>query len=508
MAQAHALLNNSSSSSNVYSPSTTTQASFFQQYAHLFFIDLDVYLCTNRDLADFEKNEPGYTKAIINAYLMAFSTEPFVLNFELIKKIHQAAMQHLPSQEDEGKPGTLKNMCNNFKIRMGNGNKFAVNPSGTIEGVKEFIERWILDSKAVHGIDITLDVGLFSYGLVWKVPENSQKCLTFAIVNLDKAKNPISVNKWSEYDHKKDFGKIRSILSNYGSECEIIINAMINLQEYSLQEVKEIYDQKMHFIIDHYHQAIKMSKTVDEKMLAIIDFVQSYIQLHYFCDGNTRTGYVLLNALLHSEGLPLALLINPNRLECFDRATLLTIVKQGQGYFNEFLGFKVPTPDQDSRFTKIKDRLYAIKPYSISGCDQELTAFIRQVLQKNLLRTYLSLAAKSLLFFLSPEKAIDQVEIVDIDEQKKETMILSLKLAKPDQRHKLYELYHRLSDLHLADITLTPGLRPSYKINKKWLDEMIKCNSESLAGLIEILNLESVENLRSKLKPMKKSFTG
>jgi prophage maintenance system killer protein len=96
-------------------------------------------------------------------------------------------------------------------------------------------------------------------------------------------------------------------------------------------------DVLLEAIIKDFNEAIIKASGVDEKINIIAKCVQHIDQLHPFGDGNLRTSYVLLNALLRKNELSLCLLLNPNRIDCSSHIQVVEMIKLGQKNYHQFI---------------------------------------------------------------------------------------------------------------------------------------------------------------------------
>jgi hypothetical protein len=86
-----------------------------------------------------------------------------------------------------------------------------------------------------------------------------------------------------------------------------------------------------------YHASIGKAVSDDDKIRTIAQQIQRIEQLHPFVDGNIRTCYILLNKLLNDHGLPLSILLNPNKLDCCHLEDIVCMVKEGQQNYKKLL---------------------------------------------------------------------------------------------------------------------------------------------------------------------------
>ena len=77
----------------------------------------------------------------------------------------------------------------------------------------------------------------------------------------------------------------------------------------------DVVESQINTAFNTYNEKIKACKHDREKLITILELVQTIEFIHPFGDGNCRTVYCLLQYLLLENGLQLAILDDPN---CFD----------------------------------------------------------------------------------------------------------------------------------------------------------------------------------------------
>ncbi|WP_167554586.1 Fic family protein [Legionella israelensis] len=111
--------------------------------------------------------------------------------------------------------------------------------------------------------------------------------------------------------------------------------------------------------IDRYKEEIKNAVNTDEKLTAIVRFIQDMHQYHPFADGNGRTFiFLLLNKLLLQNNLSPAAVPVPGRFTGWSTESLVEEVKKGQKAFQDLCTDKSKTlsfMDYLSQTLKIKD---------------------------------------------------------------------------------------------------------------------------------------------------------
>lgn len=88
--------------------------------------------------------------------------------------------------------------------------------------------------------------------------------------------------------------------------------------------------ENMESLLKKYTVALTSAKTPEEKLLAIVDYIQSCEQLHPFIDCNCRTNCMsLLNHQLMQNGFPPVILTDPNRFGGYAKDELVLEVVNG-----------------------------------------------------------------------------------------------------------------------------------------------------------------------------------
>lgn len=100
---------------------------------------------------------------------------------------------------------------------------------------------------------------------------------------------------------------------------------------------------------------------MDDKLFAIVRFVQRLERIHPFWDGNLRTFcMVLLNALLMQYGFEPALLENPNQFDGFSVAELVLKVKEGIRRSETLLAYVRESVDSSNQSLITETASYAV----------------------------------------------------------------------------------------------------------------------------------------------------
>ena len=108
-------------------------------------------------LLQYEQREKGYGRALLQAYHFAFTAHlnEMKLSHELLQGIHKVAMSHLTLKQP---PGQYKNSGNFFPICIKKSKK-TINPSGTVQGFFELVDKWLVNQKkSIHMINFKSDI--------------------------------------------------------------------------------------------------------------------------------------------------------------------------------------------------------------------------------------------------------------------------------------------------------------------------------------------------------------
>lgn len=99
----------------------------------------------------------------------------------------------------------------------------------------------------------------------------------------------------------------------------------------------ENMNQKVDAAIDQYYHAIANSQGPDDALVAIVQLVKMLEVSHFFTDANCRTSVCLvMNKLLLENGFSPAMFHNPNRIDGFSVAEVVTDVKMAMSQFQSY----------------------------------------------------------------------------------------------------------------------------------------------------------------------------
>jgi hypothetical protein len=259
--------------------------------------------------AGYEQRQPGSLKAAFDGLALAITDlEDTALSVSFIKKLHFTCMSHV----DHLKAGTVPGKIRKENQIVG----FYMPPhtitAGGLYDLFKFIEQQTQYKNPEHGSWIGPSIEDESVG--------------------ENTKGIKSIDRMRSINHKKlDF--IRDVYN-----CE-------TLQQLAEKKHSEAqYNDFNHYIAPHsnklsqdlknavakYNTDIKLAATQDQKLETIVELVWTCDHIHPFMDGNIRTfAVILLTRLLLQNGFPPVTLLDPNVFDCFSKAELVDVLKQG-----------------------------------------------------------------------------------------------------------------------------------------------------------------------------------
>jgi prophage maintenance system killer protein len=185
-----------------------------------------------------------------------------------------------------------------------------------------------------------------------------------------------NISKKDEFHAKRDFALIKKLTSTIGHE--VFINTMWLLPELKVRIQDEV-EQGMQQIFDEFHEEI--ASAVD-KIPVIAKCIQHIDQLHPFVDGNIRTCYVLLNKLLSDYGLPLTILLNPNKLDACSLDEVIQMIRDGQVIYQQLINNTDPNQFVVKTNEKILELQSIICPPNDLNLQKLLGAFYRSFIHR------------------------------------------------------------------------------------------------------------------------------
>lgn len=327
-------------------------------FIHLFLVDM-VHCIEGNGYERYQKNEPGYDSCLLEAYITMFKdANDGIISKDRLKRCHEIAMRHL--QKATG--GQFKKQENNYEVRI---------PSTLSDsGFKQFISRWIISPKTVvHSLNITKH-------------DRSHACaLGLKDGSLQYIELKGKTASFRRYNPETDIETMLKLMRD--NSYTVTFDASPNTPDWPT--ITADINYHMDEIINSYNAAISVAKSNDEIIAAIAKHVQEISQLHPFMDGNVRLCYMLLNKLLNDFGLPLTILINPNRLDGYSVAELIETIKDGQNIFQQMI-----RNQEDRLVISTNDILLPFKKFSLPSkvlnkvSPAIIDQFLLQVIERNI----------------------------------------------------------------------------------------------------------------------------
>jgi hypothetical protein len=224
------------------------------------------------------------------------------LTLDFIKNLHKNALTSVEDtlyvKDKKSMPGQIRNSM----VTAG----FIVDGNATERCIRKMINNMEInseqqkDSKRDNSDKLLLTLyvdgplGNKTYGLNEKTIQDAKESL-------------IEDQVFKECKSGKEIDFISIVMSNVRRIGTICVGG--NVKNY-----KELIEEKLTELINQYNSKITTINDPLQKLDTILNFIQSCEQLHPFFDGNTRVfSMLLLNKLLMQNGLPPAVLYNPNR---------------------------------------------------------------------------------------------------------------------------------------------------------------------------------------------------
>lgn len=304
-------------------------------YLYLFITDIS-QLPQVESFSNYESQEPGYARPFLEAYQYAFKQPKNIpLDPNLFKRVNAIATQHLPGtqhgeyRDDSGSFSIVSEVLVNESDKPQN---FVPTYSLTENGIREFIEYWLLNKNTQNFLSISFgskpefpDKFGFYIGMLPNYEE-----LAWVEFKPHRVRPTII-----PFDMDKHFPIIQHVIRDYA--YTITIDSMPSSKHPRIET-----ERQMHVLTECYQKEITDARSKDEKIIAIARYIQHIEQLHPFMDGNIRTCYIMLNKLLKDHGLPLSILYNPNKMDCCDLDTVVKMIKEGQKIYLRMLNNEDP----------------------------------------------------------------------------------------------------------------------------------------------------------------------
>lgn len=239
---------------------------------HKLFIDADRW---DSNPLRFDEREPGYMTAMVSAFDFLMTNDTAILTPELVLKVHDLAIDNVRDKNNDL-------MDKGFRKYVDGTEKFGLVLGKTLSerGLIEFLER--------------------RNTYFYKMGENDFFFLQEAVKDPSpKSKNTYLTNLRSLF----------SLKATRPATCRVNIEAIISIFE-------------------------KMPKSTEEqKVRAIVRFLQDLDQLHSFSDGNIRTCLLLSYFLCNQLQIEPFCFTDPNCLDCLSESELVELAL-GEGRQN------------------------------------------------------------------------------------------------------------------------------------------------------------------------------
>lgn len=272
----------------------------------------------NRGWLFFEKREPGYLRALYNAFRFVFEpAQPLTQKF--ICQLHYAATEAVDKTNYSSKDGRRDHFRRNSResVVLGASNC-------TYAGLVQ-----MLNEREPYAY-IEIDGCMFSSLSFLTMREDHETYYTDEQMDPELYKNLLAATTIEEQASILHDAIVRHVGDiKYISEVNFIDDLEDNCQK----------------ALDEYNQNINRLDAPMDKLRCIVKVVQKLEQIHLFIDANCRTYcMILLNHLLAVNGLPLCILPDPNRFDLFSVEELMddvirgmqntfTLIETGQLYY-------------------------------------------------------------------------------------------------------------------------------------------------------------------------------
>jgi hypothetical protein len=326
-------------------------------YPYLYLFIMDLCRIPLQDFKTYEEYEPGFAVPFLQAYITAFKEDMNgTLSHALLKKINTIAMSHQSKGEGVVQ---YRNIPGNFMISFETyTDSLNIGYSATLSGLREFISYWIEQQKSNHQLSFQLKSNPFTDSFA--ITSENSKSYWCKVTDRVVTKE--------EFDLEKHFPQIALLSSTI--KHEFYINTMV-FAPGSKESIQDKVEQGMQKIFDAFHAEIALA---DDKVPTIAKYIQRINQLHPFVDGNIRTCYVLLNKLLSDYGLPLTILLNPNKLDACSLDEVIHMIRDGQVIYQQLMSHTDPKKFE----IKTKEQIHALKLIKCPPNDLKLQELLNE----------------------------------------------------------------------------------------------------------------------------------
>jgi hypothetical protein len=273
-----------------------------------FFIDENRWAGSQNDPQVFDRKEPGYMKAMQEAFRWGMSQRERRWDSIAICVLHERAVRDVKDKKSDGAMESLRLGYRLSREELKKRNEDETNEkfglkkdTMSLEGCKELVAKY-KDKK--YAIQFEGDPN--SYHIFQLLLEHP----AFSFMKKDEKGQLIPRDPDARDTKDRPF----IVQKLPGSECQI----------------KTCVDA----LLDIYYRDIKTAKNEEEQLKVIALLVQNLDQIHPFYDGNIRTfGILLLNFLLIQNGFSPTCLSDPNCIDYLSIDEVVEKIKEGQENF-------------------------------------------------------------------------------------------------------------------------------------------------------------------------------
>lgn len=244
----------------------------------------------------FDKKEPGYMRAMDNAYVHLLDSFDEPLSSAVIEQLHVEALSTVDNTDNEHTGEFRHDSPGDFGLRAAEESGIPVMAGNvTLAGLQEFMASGVQHEVAVSSSGKERD--------------------RFAIYIEGSNDNLLKTSSPEE---------IYGLLQTQNRPIRFVV----------AQEDQNNLRARVDRILDEYHGSLATAQSQDDKLQIIVDMVAKLEKNHVFSDGNIRTLVMLvLNRELVKHGFTPVILDNPNQFDLFSTQELLAAVHRGMDVF-------------------------------------------------------------------------------------------------------------------------------------------------------------------------------
>lgn len=286
----------------------TSPSHFLQNYLYLFCTDPETEINHSRLYKHYlTDDEIGYTENHFRAYILAFTTSEQTLDIDFIYKLHSQIGSHLPTA------GRCKMSSNVFAVLGREIPKKVTQATATKNGLKEFIEQWIINNTENTHMLVISPIGA--------IDNPNYQGSRVGTKLLWQKNNKVELRQITDkgsfctiYRHEQHLELLWSAMNDpqFAAEVNSMPDDLVDPTN-----ILATSETKLKKLLQKYNLEIGSCTTNIEKISCIAQLAIGINQLHHFSDANTRLSILLLNYLLDRNNLSFTIIANPNRLSMF-----------------------------------------------------------------------------------------------------------------------------------------------------------------------------------------------